>query len=336
MKRLVLVVALLATFAPPAWAHDFRPALLAITQQKAGDYQVVWRIPLEAGEDRLTPLLPAGTTRQGESQRSREGDSLVERFRVVRPQGFGGGVFRLGGQSPLINEVLVRVEEGGRVSTGRFPRGGSFELPRVPTSGAVALTYLRLGVEHIATGLDHLCFVLALVLLATSTGAILRAVTAFTAAHSLTLAAAALGYTHVPQAPVEASIALSIVFVARELMLRRRGGPAARTRPPTGVAFAFGLLHGLGFAGALAEVGLPRGDIPLALLCFNGGVELGQLAFVALVLLVRSGLRPLLAAGARQGATVAELCHLLAATPATAIGAVGAYWLIARVVAFFG
>jgi hydrogenase/urease accessory protein HupE len=335
--RVVAAIALAWVFAAgAARAHDFKPALLALTQDGAGDHDVVWRVPIEAAGDRLYPQFPAGTQRIGAGTRQREGDMLVERFRVHRADGFGGTSIRIGGSSPTVDEVLIRAELGpGHVITGRLrtSTAAAFDLPAVPSHTGVATTYLRLGVEHILTGIDHLAFVLALVLLAGRGAAIVRAVTAFTAAHSVTLAAAALGLAHVPQPPIEAIIALSIVFAARELALRREGGVRHR---PTVMAFAFGLLHGLGFAGALAEVGLPAGDIPLSLLCFNLGVELGQLAFVLVVIAVARALRPQLATLAARGPRGPLVQAALAATPALAIGTLGAFWLIERIAGFFG
>jgi hydrogenase/urease accessory protein HupE len=327
-----------------AHAHDFKPALLALTERAPGVYDVVWRIPIEAAADRLSPIFPEGTVRSDRGTRVREGDSVVERFTVRRPGGLGGAPLRLGGASAAITEVLVRAELGpGNVVTGRLragPAGASFDLPRAPSRAGMAATYLRLGVEHILTGVDHLAFVLALVLLAGTARAIVRAVTAFTAAHSVTLVAAALGLAHVPQPPVEATIALSIMFVARELALRRAPSwdpalPPRVQRGPAAVAFGFGLLHGLGFAGALAEVGLPAGDIPLSLFCFNLGVELGQLGFVLLVLGAARLLRPRLASLAQRGPRWVQARAWLEAAPATAIGTLGAFWLIDRVTGFF-
>jgi hydrogenase/urease accessory protein HupE len=335
--RVVVAIALAWSFAArPARAHDFKPALLALTQSPGGsDCAVVWRIPIEAAGDRLYPQFAAGTQRTGGGTRQREGDMLVERFVVHRPGGLGGTAIRLGGSSPTIDEVLIRAELGpGHVFTGRLRTGtaAAFDLPAAPSHGGVAATYLRLGVEHILTGIDHLAFVLALVLLAGRGAAIVRAVTAFTAAHSVTLAAAALGLAHVPQPPVEAIIALSIMFAARELTLRRQGSVR---HPPTVMAFAFGLLHGLGFAGALAEVGLPAGDIPLSLLCFNVGVELGQLTFVLVVLGIARLLRPPLATLATRGPRGVKVQAALAGAPALAIGTLGAFWLFERIAGFF-
>lgn len=189
----------------------------------------------------------------------------------------------------------------------------------------VARTYVVLGVEHILMGLDHLLFVLALLIIVRGGRRIVLTATAFTVAHSITLVVATLGWLSLPGAPVEAAIALSITFLAREIVMSWRGQAGLTERLPWLVAFVFGLLHGLGFAGALAEIGLPANSIPVALLCFNIGVELGQLLFVAAMLGLAWIARAWLA-GRRQ--------TLRWAAP-YAIGAVASFWMIERVVAFW-
>jgi hypothetical protein len=185
--------------------------------------------------------------------------------------------------------------------------------------------YTVLGVEHILEGLDHLLFVLGLLLIVSTPSvrvmALVKTVTAFTVAHSLTLGLATLGHVDVPSRPVEAAIALSIVFLAMEVVRGWQGRESLTHRQPWLVAFGFGLLHGLGFAGALADVGLPQADIPVALLFFNVGVELGQLIFVAGVLSVRWLLVRM------------PWPYWAAYAPVYVIGVTGAYWVIERVVA---
>ena len=190
-------------------------------------------------------------------------------------------------------DVLVRIESlGGATQTERLsPTKTNFVVQSAPGASEVATTYLRLGIEHILFGFDHLLFVLALVILIGNWRRVALTVTAFTIAHSITLAAATLGLVNVPRPPVEAAIALSIVLVAVEIVNARRGNPSLAARWPWLVAFCFGLLHGFGFAGALAEVGLPHHAIPVALLFFNLGVEIGQLVFVAAVLTAGALLR---------------------------------------------
>jgi hydrogenase/urease accessory protein HupE len=197
----------------------------------------------------------------------------------------------------------------------------------------VAATYLRLGVEHILFGFDHLLFVLALVILVRGWRRVAVTVTAFTIAHSITLAAATLGFVNVPGPPVEAAIALSIMLVSVEILNARGGKPSLTARLPWLVAFSFGLLHGFGFAGALAEVGLPQHAIPVALLFFNLGVEIGQLAFVAAVL-TAGGLFRTAMALRLEPAPLRRTVNRLDVIAAYAIGTVAAFWLIERTSAF--
>jgi hydrogenase/urease accessory protein HupE len=192
----------------------------------------------------------------------------------------------------------------------------------------VVRTYAILGIEHILSGFDHLLFVLALVLLVQGTRRLLFTITAFTVAHSLTLAGATLGWVHVPGPPVEASIALSIVFVASEIVQTRRGRYSVTQHYPWVVAFTFGLLHGFGFAGALAQVGLPQSSIPIALLFFNVGVEVGQLLFVGAVLAVIT-----VGCGAGQRLRLSQPPWLWRIAP-YAIGALASFWLVERIAAF--
>ena len=203
-----------------------------------------------------------------------------------------------------------------------------FEPAAAPSKLQVAGTYLRLGIEHIWGGIDHLLFILALLILVKGTRRLIATVTAFTLAHSITLAGATLGYVHVPQKPVEAAIALSIVFVASEIVHARQGRPGLTERWPWLVAFTFGLLHGFGFAGALSEVGLPQTAIPVALLFFNVGVDVGQLVFIAVVLGVISPMRWL-----SRRAAIPRPAWAWRIAP-YGIGTVAACWMIQRIVAF--
>ncbi len=314
-----------------AAGHPLTPSLLSLDELTPGLYEVVWRIPIEltvAGPP--APIWPPGVLPEGAAARMQVGDMAVERLRVRAPGGLAGRTLdvRAGraGSGGKPGEVLVRIAAlDGRTVTGRIvPGRGGFVVPRAPGALAVAGTYLRLGVEHILTGVDHLLFVLALTLLAASLSALVKTITAFTAAHSLTLALASLGLVQIPPAPVEAVIALSIVFVARELWLLARGRPGLGARRSWPVAFAFGLLHGLGFAGALGQVGLPEGDVPLALLTFNLGVEVGQLLFVAVVLLATRLLARLPRLRPLPGKLVT----------AYAVGALACFWVLERVAAF--
>jgi hypothetical protein len=193
-----------------------------------------------------------------------------------------------------------------------------------PRVGEVARTFTVLGIEHILTGIDHLLFVLALLIITHGGWKLVKTVTAFTLSHSITLTAATLGWVHVPQRPVEAIIALSIVFVAAEIVRGRRGSMGITARAPWVVAFSFGLMHGLGFASGLSEAGLPVAHIPTALFFFSIGVETGHFLFIGVVLF-------LVALGRRMKLSPSKRLQLL---PPYAIGAVAMFWVIQRVAAF--
>ena len=192
--------------------------------------------------------------------------------------------------------------------------------------GRVALRYGRLGVEHVLTGADHLLFVFGLLLLCRWFAVLVKTVTAFTVGHSLTLVAAVAGVVPVNRGPVEAAIALSIVLLARQIVVARRGGSGLVQRAPWVVALIFGLFHGLGFAGALGEIGLPGTDLPIALLFFNVGVEVGQLAFVGLVVTARGF-------SARAGWTLAPRVER---SIAYSLGVLATVWLCDRLPAVWG
>jgi hypothetical protein len=319
-----LAAALLALGAGAARAHELRPALLAIDEVAPSEYRVELHRSLEAGfQESVTPLFPPGAQTLAEPEHVRALGQSIDRFRVRVPGGWEGKPVAVRRAGITTGEVLVRVEtRDGRSTTGRLlPGGAPWILPARPGPLAVARTYGALGVEHILGGLDHLAFVLGLFLLTPAWRHLWKSVTAFTVAHSLTLVLATLGLLHVPQPPVEAVIAVSIVFVAREAVVAADGRPGATARRPWPVAFAFGLLHGLGFAGALAQVGLPRTDLPLALFTFNVGVELGQLAFIAVLLVLRAPL-----------ARFAARARLV---PAYAIGALAFFWSVERIARFW-
>jgi HupE / UreJ protein len=311
-----------------AGAHEIRPGYLELRETAPDEFAVLWKVPAR-GDERfgLRPVLPAHCVTEGPARGSFTGDAYVERLTARCDGAIAGARIAIDGLADTMTDVLVRIERasGAAQAIRLTPAAPSFVVEAVPGRLDVARTYLALGVEHILLGFDHLLFVLALLLLVGPTRRLVSTVTAFTVAHSLTLAAATLGLVHVPPQPVEASIALSIAFVAAELVHARQGVLSLTEQRPWVVAFAFGLLHGLGFAGALSEVGLPAQAIPVALLFFNVGVEIGQLLFIAAVLLV-------LALARRTGARAPAWAWRV---PAYAIGAVAAFWTIERVAAFW-
>ena len=277
-------------------AHDLRWAYLDLRQTGPETYDVLWKTPevaRDTGPGGVFPRFPATCVDVSEPVRHDAGGTRVERWSLRHPGGLAGQTIHIDGLQGASGDVLVRHERlDGSVQFVRLTLDQpDLLLTAAPRAGDVVRTYLGLGVGHILLGIDHLLFVLALLLLTRGAMQLVKTITAFTLAHSITLALATLDLVHVRSAPVEACIALSIVFVAAEIVHARQGRPGLTARAPWIVAFAFGLLHGFGFAGALREVGLPDDAIPLALLFFNVGVELGQLLFVAAVVLLRQLLR---------------------------------------------
>ena len=321
------VVAAIANHA--AIAHEARPAYLELTETLPDRYDVVWRTPVLAGV-RLPVVLrfPDEAKNLVEPRLHELPDSIVERRIITAPGGLGGKRIEFVGLQGTITDVLVRMQtHDGVVSTALVrPSRPNLDIVATPGAATVATAYLVHGIQHILLGYDHLLFVLALILIVPKLRVLVATVTAFTVAHSITLALATLGFVHAPAPPTEAAIALSILLLASEIMRSSSGQPSFTARWPWFVAFAFGLLHGFGFASALAEVGLPKGDIPLALFAFNVGVELGQLAFIAAVLIALSVARriPVPGAVSRQAKPIATY----------AIGSLAAFWFVDRVAGF--
>jgi len=253
-------------------------------------------------------------------------NAMVQTWRISATEPIAGQGVRIDGLASTMTDALVRIEflDGGEWVGRLTPGAPQAMIPARQAGWAVAVTYLKLGVEHITLGIDHLLFVLALILIVANTRQLIRAITSFTIAHSLTLAAATLGLVNVPLPPIDAAIALSIAFVAAEIIRAREGKAGIAARAPWVVAFVFGLLHGFGFAGALSEVGLPADHIPVALLFFNVGVEIGQLIFVAIVLALAAFFRL-----ARH-----PLPRWAALAPPYLIGTLAMFWVIQRVSVF--
>lgn len=313
--------------ATAASADEFRPGYLELRQRDAETWDVFWKVLAQGDNLRLGiyVVFPADSVNLSEPRGAFHAGAYSERWRLRRPGGLIGQTVRIDGLPSGASDVLVRVERSDGTSqvTRLLPSNPAFVVEASARAGQVARTYLVLGVEHILFGVDHLLFVLALLLVVKGAGRVVATVTAFTVAHSITLAAATLGLVRLPGPPVEAAIALSIVFVAAEIVHGANGRPGLTARWPWLVAFTFGLLHGFGFAGALGEIGLPQNAVPLALFFFNAGVELGQLLFVAAF-----------AVAARLIASVRMAWpRWVELTPAYAIGSVAMFWVLQRVAA---
>lgn len=328
ISRLLYALALLLALQMPGLAHELRPGFLEIRQVAAETYDVRFKVPA-LGDMRLGLYvqLPNECSDAQPALTEQAKGAFLEQFVVNCSGGLAGRQIAISGLSGTFTDVVVRVElSNGLVQAARLtPDQPSFIVAAAPTWLDTARTYFLLGVEHILLGVDHLLFVLALLLLVRDTWMLMKVITAFTVAHSITLAVAALDIAHIPQAPVEAVIALSIMFVAAETLRQKRGETDLASKAPWAIAFAFGLLHGLGFGGALREIGLPQSDVPLALLTFNLGVEAGQLLFVFAVLGLKTLIDRLLTLNLSWGRSALGY----------SIGSLAAMWFVQRVALMF-
>jgi hydrogenase/urease accessory protein HupE len=325
---LALVASALVVLAPvAARAHGLDPASLTLRETAPGVFEVHWRASaLRLPGADVRPVLPERCRPTSAVTAEDGGDHVVLRWTVdCGREGLAGARIRVDDLAAAKINALVSVTrlDGEALETVLGPRSPTFDVPAHARRGAVLVGYVRLGIEHILTGPDHLLFVFGLLLLVSTTRLLVRTVTAFTIGHSVTLSAAALGLAHVPSRAVEVLIAASVLTLAVELA-RDAGEPTRLRRFPWAMAIAFGLLHGFGFAGALAEAGLPAGRIPLALVSFNAGIEVGQLAFVAAVLLAGAWLRRALPAFATSSTRPAVY----------AMGILAAYWCFERMAAW--
>jgi hydrogenase/urease accessory protein HupE len=327
LAALVVLACASACVARGAHAHPLAPSLLELREQPGGKVAVRWKTSASRPTGaRIEPRLPEWCVPAGEPLWSDAATYREVRFTLdCGARGLRDATIGVSDLDVSRTLALVRVE----LADGRLVRSlldgarPSMTIPERESRLAVARDYLELGVEHLLTGLDHLLFVLGLCLLVTERRSLLWTITAFTVGHSVTLTLATFDLVRFPQSVAETAIAFSIVLLAAEILREDDGTPAERSlirRRPWAMAFGFGLLHGLGFAGALAEVGLPQSEIPLALFAFNLGIEVGQLGFVAVLLVAARLVRPLLE---RLPAHFVRL-------PAYAMGSLAAFWFFSR------
>lgn len=325
-----LILLWLICFAPKAYAHEIKPGYLEIKQSVASSasndvfvYTVIWKAPIRLGRPlAVTPEFPDNCQNTIDAKPKYEALSVVTRSALSCETPLQGSQLMLNGLDATLTDVLIRFEQlSGEQQTLRATADHPVvTIATVPSSWAVAKTFFVLGVEHIWFGFDHLLFVLGLVLLISGTRRIIETITAFTIAHSVTLIATTLGWVSVSIRPVEAVIALSIIFLATEIAKKTPGQTRFTERNPWIVASTFGLLHGFGFASALSNIGMPDQDIPIALLTFNLGVEFGQLAFVAALLIILHLLTRI---------SMRQKSELLASY---LIGSLSVFWLLERVI----
>jgi len=325
-----LGIILLLMVSLPLWADEVRPAYLQLTEVQPNVFSVLWKVPARSDNQRLAlnVSFDAEHTTLGSPMEGFVGGYYLRNWQASFANGLPRLKITIEGLEQTSTEVLLRVEYQDGISlTHRFGSAApEYVVPEKPTLLQTAYSYLTMGIEHILLGFDHLLFVLALLLLIDNTRKLILTITFFTIAHSITLTLATLQIIHIPVPPVEAMIALSIVFVASEIVRTQHGHVGITYRKPWVVSFSFGLLHGLGFAAALGAIGLPQNAIPTALVLFNVGVEIGQLLFIASVLAVISLLKRI---HWQAGQGWQRL-------PPYAIGSLASFWVIERVSGFWG
>ena len=327
-RRILTFLIIIGAVPALMFAHEVRPAYLQLQQTGADTYDVLWKVPALGDTMRLSlnVQLPQSCSNLTKRRGFFANSAYTEQWTVTCDGGLARSTVKIEGLTATLTDVLVRIErlDKSYQVTRVTSSSPTLVVEATPRRFEVARTYLVLGIEHILTGVDHLLFVSGLLLLVTGTKRLLLTVSAFTLSHTVTLTLATLGFVHVPAAPVEAVIALSIVFVAWEALRKDTHPAGLAQRKPWLVAFSFGLLHGLGFAGGLSAIGLPAAHIPLALGFFSAGVEVGHFSFVISALLLIAALTSSLSAFPNSTRRIATY----------AIGSCASFWLVSRLAAF--
>jgi len=327
MGRIIISLVLLL-LTNSSIADEIRPGYLELNEASSNTYAVLWKVPQKSAKKlSLMPRFPDSCTNKTPVTSQLVNSASIQRWYIQCANSIVGQHISIENIINSNTDVLLRLKwlDGSVLSSILKPSKPFYLIPEKSTAISLATTYLWLGAEHILLGVDHLLFVFALLLIVSDTRRLVVTITSFTLAHSITLGAATLGFVHVPQQPVEAVIALSILFLAVELVHGKQGRKGAAARWPWLIAFVFGLLHGFGFAGALAEIGLPQQAIPLALIFFNIGVELGQLLFVVLVFILGWVLRQFKQPWLLERAEMAAIYS---------IGGLSSFWLFERISTF--
>lgn len=334
--RLIISVALLAC-ALPALAHDARPNYVQITETDINVFSISWKVPASMpGRALPYPTLPEGCVAERQPAWQQAGAEYLGQQVYQCDAPLSGR--SVGIEFPVINPSLstlykIKLANGEEHLRILKPSETAWTVPDAESRFGVATQYTVLGVEHIWIGLDHLLFVACLLFIARTPRRLLITITGFTVAHSITLALSALDLVRIPTPPVEAAIALSVVFMAWEIVKDDETSLAYRF--PVAVSSSFGLLHGFGFAAVLRDIGLPQTELPTALLFFNVGVEIGQILFVLALLAGYFILRPLLVRLLRSSADEEVHWSALTSPASYVIGSVAAYWMIDRIGGFW-
>ena len=329
-KTILKVVLLLGVLILPisTEAHEIRPAYLEIKEDTLSNFKITWKVPIYNG--RIPNLFPEFSPglQLIEIDQKNSGNALTTVYFIEGPVNLQGRKIRIYNQERTLIDALVRIDflDGAAHTLLLQPDQPEALIPVSASAFAVARTFIILGIEHIIFGWDHLLFVFGLLLLIEGRGRLLWTITAFTIAHSITLVLSSLGKLSLPSTPVEIVIALSVVFLGREYLIKSKGGSTLTMRRPWIVAFLFGLLHGFGFAGALGEIGLPGHALPLSLFSFNIGVEIGQIMFVAVIMLIAWILHFF----------QFKIEHRTKLFPGYIIGGIASFWFISRMLDIAG
>ncbi len=305
-----------------AWAHEIRPAYLELMEISPGQFDIFWKQPLRQGMGlKLTPILP-DSCRQFKMQRAEATpDALIKRWSVdCGPDGIDGKEISINGLSRTLTNVMVRIQYNGGKSISELLAADRVSFVVFQKQQRAPWDYLFLGIEHLLTGFDHILFVIGLMFLVKRPILLIKTITAFTIAHSITLGLSALDLVYLPQSSVEAMIALSILFLAFELT-RKGPNKGVTSQYPWLIAFVFGLLHGFGFAGVLTDIGLPKSAAVFALFLFNAGVEIGQLLLVTGTMIAIFIIKSM----------KLQMPFYLARAPIYGMGIISTYWLIERI-----
>ncbi|MDA7818342.1 HupE/UreJ family protein [Sulfurimonas sp.] len=321
-------LSLLIFLATSSFSDEIRMAYLELQEYQKNSFNVVFKTPINKGKKvNLHVNLPSTCKNTTQTTKELVNSAYLNSWSVQCNDGLLEQTISIDGLKEWNTDLLLKIDFLNQTSyTALVPTdNNSYTVPAQESSYEVAQTYTFLGIEHILIGFDHLLFVFALLLIVTNFRQLILTITAFTLAHSITLAGSALGYMSLPSAPVEAIIALSIIFLAMEVIHKKRGSSGLASRLPWIVSFVFGLLHGFGFAGALAEIGLPEHAVPLALLFFNVGVEIGQLIFVGVIILIGLALKKVTSKSVQDKSQTLMVY---------AIGSLASFWFIERVSGF--
>ncbi len=335
MRRCVALLVLIV--APLAQAHDARPNYVQITESEPNTFSVSWKVPASVpGQALPYPTLPDACVPEREPVWQQAGAGYVGQQTFGCGEPLSGRV--VGIEFPVINpslSTLYKINLASGEAHVRILEPGETEwtVPDAESRFAVATEYTALGIEHIWIGVDHLLFVACLVFIARTHRQLLITITGFTVAHSITLALSALDVVRIPTSPVEAAIALSVLFMAWEIA--KRDTTSLAYRYPAAIAASFGLLHGFGFAAVLRDIGLPQTELPTALLFFNVGVEIGQILFVSALFVGFYLLRPALVRLLRSARVHEVHWSSLTAPASYIIGSLASFWLIERVSGFW-